>query len=216
MLTSSIVSVDSSKVYKPKSSQVGMLSTAISKLGDSSFVSRSKESTNMSPLRMRLFRDSSPKQTKGLQGVVVGEYHPLTPTHIVFSSIHKSTSPLRSSRNYNESPSRAKVRIDRFKNWDSKLGLELQIQNTKFTRLNNELTYLSHQPHHQTTKSAIFLGSNLSRLGVSGNQSDIRLLTAKLNAIPPSQFGTFTSGHSHELSSLQQSLSRIMKSSRQY
>ena len=61
MLSSSIVSVDSSKVYKPKTSQVGLLSTAISKLGDSSIVSKSRESTNMSPVRMRLFRDSSPK-----------------------------------------------------------------------------------------------------------------------------------------------------------
>lgn len=75
MLTSSIVSVDSSRVYKPKASQVGLLSTAISKIGDSSFVSKSRESSNISPVKMRLFRDSSPKQsTKGLNGVVVGEY----------------------------------------------------------------------------------------------------------------------------------------------
>ncbi|CAK80299.1 unnamed protein product (macronuclear) [Paramecium tetraurelia] len=216
MLTQSILSVESSKVYKPKTSQIGLLSTAISKLGDSNYTTKTRESTNMSPVRMRLFRDSSPKQSKGLQGVVVGEYHALTPAHVVFSSIHKSTSPIRSNRNYNESPQRAKVRLDRFKNWDSKLGLELQIQNTKFTRLNNELSFSSYQPHHLASKSSVFLGNNQSRLGFGGHQSDIRLLSAKLNAIPPTQIGAFTVGHNHELADLQQSLTRILKQSRQY
>ncbi|CAD8081877.1 unnamed protein product [Paramecium sonneborni] len=216
MLTQSKVSVESSKVIKPKTSQIGLLSTAISKIGDSNLTTKTRESNNMSPVKMRLFRDSSPKQSKGLQGIVVGEYHALTPSHIVFSSIHKSTSPMRSSLNYNESPQRAKVRIDRFKNWDSKLGLELQIQNTKFTRLNNELSYQNYQSHHLSNKSAVFLGNNQSRLGFGENQSDLRLLSAKLNAISPSQIGTFTVEHNHELASLQQSLTRILKQSRQY
>ncbi|CAD8161262.1 unnamed protein product [Paramecium pentaurelia] len=216
MFTQSIVSLESSKVYKPKNSQIGVLSTAISKIGHSNFTTKTRESTNMSPVRMRIFRDSSPKQSKGLQGIVVGEYHALTTAHIVFSSIHKSTSPIRSNKSYNESPQRAKARLDRFKNWDSKLGLELQIQNTKFTRFNNELSYSSYQPHHLSSKSSIFLGNNQSRLGFGGNQSDIRLLSAKLNAIPPTQIGAFTVGHNHELADLQQSLTRILKQSRQY
>ncbi|CAD8080467.1 unnamed protein product [Paramecium sonneborni] len=215
MLSQSIVSIQSSKVCKPKTSQIGLLSTSISKIGDSNLTTKTKESNNMSPVKMRLFKDQSPKQSKGLQGIIVGEYHALTPSHIVFSSIHKSTSPMRSSLNYNDSPQRAKARIDRFKNWDSKLGLELQIQNTKLTRLNNELSYSSYQSHHLSTKSAVFLGNNQSKLGFGGNQSEIRLLSAKLNAISPSQIGSFTVENNHELASLQQSLTRILKQSQQ-
>ncbi|CAD8150371.1 unnamed protein product [Paramecium octaurelia] len=216
MFAQSFASLESSKVNKPKKSQLGMLSTAISKIGESNYTTKTSQSTNMSPVRMRIFRDSSPKQSKGLQGVVVGEYHPLTPAQIVFSSIHKNSSHIQPNTNYIESPQKTKVRLDRFKNWDSKLGLELQIQNSKFTRFNNELSHSSYQPHHLSTKSSIFLGNNQSRLGFGGNQSDIRLLSAKLNAIPPTQIGAFTVGHNHELADLQQSLTRILKSSHQY
>lgn len=68
-----MISLDSSKIHKT-TNQMGLLSTAISKLGDSSFVAKSKLNTaNTSPLRMRLFRDS-PNKVKGLEGLVAGEY----------------------------------------------------------------------------------------------------------------------------------------------
>lgn len=73
MNNSSMISLEASKVHKT-SNQMGLLSTAISKLGDSSFIAKSKQTTtNASPVRMRLFRDS-PNKVKGLEGFAVGEY----------------------------------------------------------------------------------------------------------------------------------------------
>lgn len=77
MLNTSGINIESNKAYK-SSNQLGILSTAISKIGslDHSLNKNMKPSntTNTSPVRMRLFRESPERKTKGLEGLVVGEY----------------------------------------------------------------------------------------------------------------------------------------------
>ncbi|CAD8100258.1 unnamed protein product [Paramecium sonneborni] len=219
--TSSINLGDSSKVYK-QSNQLGILSTAISKIGnaDHSFHKgiKAANTTNVSPVRMRLFRESPERKQRGLDGLVVGEFHPRKQTQVVYSSIHQSSSPMnhkpQQKQQFQDSPTRAKQKIDRFKNWDSKLDIELQLQNTGITRLGNDVVYQS-GPQINYTKSIQF-NERLNRNNPSVSQSDIVQLTAKLNAIPRTELTNFTRGHAHELSTLQQSLQRILKSSKAY
>ncbi|CAD8168647.1 unnamed protein product [Paramecium octaurelia] len=213
MLNSSIYSNESNSAVKIKGNSTHLLSTAISKLGDSSFKSRNQESKNISPVRLRLFRDS-PKTYKGLEGCVVGQYHPLAPTHVVFSN-DKTPSPYRSSKTFRDSPERAKTKLNQFKDWNSKLDIQLQIQNNQIAKLNNQLIQQSHQPYqHKSSKQNLFSASSPSNFQKFGKQSDISSLSSRLNQVPISQITTYQIGHQSELNALQQSLDRIMKTSR--
>ncbi|CAD8073986.1 unnamed protein product [Paramecium sonneborni] len=214
MLNSSIYSSGSNSAVKTKGNQAHLLSTAISKLGDSSFKQRNSDQKNISPVRLRLFRDS-PKTYKGLEGCVVGDYHPLAPTHVVFSN-DKTPSPHRSARTFRDSPERAKVKLNQFQDWNSKLDIQLQIQNNQIGKLNNQLIQQSHQPYkHKSSKSSLlFSGSSPSNYQKFGKQSDLSSLSSRLNSIPTSQIVPYQIGHQSELNALQSSLSRIMKTSR--
>ncbi|CAD8071292.1 unnamed protein product [Paramecium primaurelia] len=213
MLNSSIYSNENNSAIKTKGNQAHLLSTAISKLGDSSFKSRNQESKNISPVRLRLFRDS-PKTYKGLEGCVVGQYHPLPPTHVVYSN-DKTPSPYRSARTFKDSPERAKVKLNQFKDWNSKLDIQLQIQNNQIAKLNNQLIQQSYQPYqHKSSKSNLFSASSPSNFQKFGKQSDISSLSSRLNQVPISQIVNYQLGHQSELNALQSSLSRIMKTSR--
>ncbi|CAD8062628.1 unnamed protein product [Paramecium primaurelia] len=213
MLNSSIYSNENNSAIKTKGNQAHLLSTAISKLGDSSFKSRIQDSKNISPVRLRLFRDS-PKTYKGLEGCVVGQYNPLAPTHVVFSN-DKTPSPHRSARTFRDSPERAKVKLNQFQDWNSKLDIQLQIQNNQIAKLNNQLIQQSYQPYqHKSSKSNLFQASTPSNFQKFGKQSDISSLSSRLNQIPISQIGTYQLGHQNELNGLQSSLNRIMKTSR--
>ncbi|CAD8177547.1 unnamed protein product [Paramecium octaurelia] len=105
---------------------------------------------------MRLFRESQERKQRGLDGLVVGEFQyliqhnnnftPRKQTQVVYSIIHQSSSPMihkpQLKQLFQDSPSRAKQKIDRFKNWDSKLDIEFQLQNTGVT-MRNDVVYQS-------------------------------------------------------------------------
>ncbi|CAD8079019.1 unnamed protein product [Paramecium sonneborni] len=213
MLNSSIYSAEKSSTLKTKGNQAHQLSTAISKFGDSSLKSKNQEQKNISPVKLRLFRDS-PKTYKGLEGCIVGQYNPLTPTHVVFSN-DKISSPIKSARTFKDSTESAKVKLNQFQDWNSKLDIQLQIQNNQILKLNHQLVQQSYQPYqHKSQKLNLFSQSNPSNFQKFGRQSDISSLSSRLNSIPTQQIVTYQIGHQSELNALQSSLSRIMKTSR--
>ncbi|CAK73194.1 unnamed protein product (macronuclear) [Paramecium tetraurelia] len=173
MLNKSAINInDTSKIYK-QSNQLGILSTAISKIGNA---------------------DHS--------------FHKGVKANALIQRITRT----KQKQSFQDSPSRTKQKIDRFKNWDSKLDIELQLQNTGITRMGNDAIYQSGLELNYT--KLIQFNERLNQNNPSISQTDIVSLTAKLNAIPRNELTNFTRGHAHELSTLQQSLQRILKSSK--
>ncbi|KAM3131281.1 hypothetical protein pb186bvf_016599 [Paramecium bursaria] len=213
MQTSNIY-LDSSK-YQKQTSNIGLLSTAISKLGDSSIVGKSRVAgtTNVSPVRMRLFRESPQRKQQGLDGFVVGNFFPKKVTQVTYSSAFHSSSPLpRSARlsPYRESPQRAQQNQDRYQNWNSRLDIQLQLQNHSIAKIHD--SHHSHESHLQYKHQAS-LGERLNRIQPSVAQGEIQTLHQKLASLPRSEILQFSRGHQQELNTLHQTISRIMKTS---